>query len=179
MSDFFISVVPHNVDKANELADKIVNHLIQRRIIQEGLTNCTPGKPGHPPGDNFREAIDSEDYGPGGLRINGLEVLTNRKVFHNGGNGPEKINCPDCKANIIESDWGEALEEWVNDTGNDEFICSECSATHSITAYKFEPKWGFGNLGFTFWNWPVLKKEFISEVEQITGSKVTIVYGRI
>jgi hypothetical protein len=181
MSDSFISIVPQNVEKTQvkSIADKVINHLVQKGIIKKKLTDCTLGEPGHAPGDNFREALDGDDYGFDKLRTNGLEVITQRHVFHNGGNGLDEIIYPNCCANIIESDWGDKLGEWVNETVEDKITCSQCNATHSVTEYKFEPTWAFGNLGFTFWNWPDLNKGIISEVEDIAGSKVIVIYGRI
>lgn len=180
MSDTFISVIPQ-VAKGDveNLSDKIVNHLVQKGIIQKSLTDCTLGKPGHAPGDNFRLAIEDDDCGLDNLRTNGLEVINERQVFHNGGNGLDEITCPNCNANIIESDWGDKLDAWVNETGEDKITCNQCNAVHSVAEYNFKPTWSFGNLGLTFWNWPELNQKFITEVEEVTGSKVAVVRGRI
>lgn len=181
MSDSFISIIPDGVKEAEakELADKVVDKLVQRGIIKIELTNCTLGNSGHKPGDNYNEAIKGEDFGFRDLVTNGLEIITDRQVFDNGGNGLDEITCPDCNADIIDTDWVGALEEWVNNTGQDRVTCPQCGAKHSISKYNFVPAWGFGNLGFKFWNWPDLTDDFIRNIEQLLRREVTIVYGRL
>jgi hypothetical protein len=181
MSASFISIVPVNVNKveAKELADKVIDHLTKKKIINRELTDCILGKNGHSPGDNFKDAIDGDDYGLKDLLTNGLEIITTREVFHNGGNEINEINCPNCKTNIIEADWIEAINEWANETGLDIVTCPNCSIEHSITDYNFIPTWGFGDLGFTFWNWPDLKDEFIKDIEKTLKRPVKLIYGRL
>lgn len=162
MSDSFISIVPDKIDntRVKGIADKVIDQLVQRGIIKRELTDCTLGDKGHAPGDNFKDAIEGDDSGLKTLLTNGLEIITTRQVFHNGGNGLYEITCPDCNANIIEADWGKALDEWTNETGLNKIVCPQCNIEHSITDYNFDPTWGFGTLGFTFWNWPDLKEDF-------------------
>ena len=181
MSDSFISIVPDKTDKTQvkELADKVVDRLVQQRIIKRELTYCTLGDKGHAPGDNFKDAIEGDDYGFKTLLTNGLEVITTRQIFHNGGYGLDEITCPDCNANIIETDWGQALDEWTNETGQGKIVCPQCHTENSITDYNFDPTWGFGNLGFTFWNWPNLKDNLVRDIEQVVGRPVKMIYGRL
>ena len=182
MSDSYISIVPEQVEKAkaNKLAEKVVNWLISRKIIKAELTDCTLGNDGHEPDENFKEVVEDEKYWWFiDLDTNGLEVITEKYVFHNGGNGLEEITCPNCKTNIIETDWGEAVDEWVKETGLDKVTCPNCQEARSITEYNFEPAWGFGELGFTFWNWQELKEDFIKEIEALLNSKVKLIYGRL
>lgn len=181
MSDSFITIVPRNVDKVQvkELAIKVVDHLIEKRIINRELTDCTLGNNGHPLGDNFKDAIEGDDYGLKDIWANGLEIKTTREVFHNGGNGIDEIKCPDCSTNIIETDWGQAIDEWINESDLHKVTCPNCNAEYSITDYVFNPEWCFGYLGFTFWNWPNLKDNFIKELEQILERRVTIIYGQV
>ena len=35
------------------------------------------------------------------------------------------------------------------------------------------------NLGFTFWNWQTFNREFLVQLQTLTGEEFTIVYGRI
>ena len=181
MSDSFITLVPENVDKhhANELIDKIINHLSDEGIIQNELTDCVLANKGYQPGDNVRSAIDGNDFGFQDLRTNGLEFTNAREVFHNESNGLDRITCPECQTNIIDTDWGQALEEWTNETGNDKVTCPNCNSVNSITEYRFQPSWGFGNMALTFWNWPNLKDEFVNDLEALIERKIKIIYGRL
>ena len=181
MSDTFITLVPDNVNnlQVQELANKILNHLTQKGIVKNGLTECTLGNKGYEPGDKFMSVIDENDLGLQDLHTNGLEMKKTKEVFHNGSNGLDEINCPNCKTNIIDSDWGQALDEWTNETGKDKITCPNCKSVNSITEYKFEPNWGFGNLALTFWNWPSLKEGFIKDIEKLIERKIRIIYGRL
>ncbi|MCB0535487.1 MAG: hypothetical protein KDD14_25000 [Saprospiraceae bacterium] len=182
MSDTYITIVPEKTDKsqAKELAQKVVDYLISKRIIDGQLTNCVLSNSlGYAPGDNFASVIEGENYGLKTLQANGLQVETTRQVFDNGGNGLDAITCPDCNTDIIDSEWGEALSEWTEGTGKDSITCPGCRADYSITQYKFNPAWGFGYFGFTFWNWQELKADFINELAQVLGKEVTVVYGRV
>jgi hypothetical protein len=52
----------------------------------------------------------------------------------------------------------------------------ECVLSDDSMGY---PPWGFGNLGFKFWNWPPLLPRFVKEVEEQLGNEVVFVYGKI
>jgi len=182
MSDIFISLVPQpiNTTEVIALADKVINWLYQQNIIKNTKTDCVLGSnEGYPPGDGFKKIIDGDDYGLLDLYTNGLEVKIAREVFHNGGHGVDSISCPNCNCNIISTDWGEIIDEWYNETGKDKIVCLDCKTTASITEYKFVPAWAFGNLGFTFWNWPPFKEGFVKDLETLTAKSITIVYGRL
>jgi len=182
MGDNFLAVVPLNVSRSASkiLAEKTINWLVNRGIVKAIKTNCIFGiDTGFPPGDQYNAAIDGEDVGLLRLTTNGLGVITTRQVFDNGGHGIDSISCPDCGENIIDSDWGALLDEWVNETGKDNFGCPACGVTNSITHFKFDPTWAFGELGFVFWNWPSFNSGFVQEFEAVIGRPVALVYGRL
>ncbi|TSE08329.1 hypothetical protein [Aquimarina algiphila] len=171
MSDTYISIVPTKIEKgkAAMLAEKFKSKLITDKIISK---DCTPS-------ENVASILVNNDDKFKSLENNKLEIVTNRKVFENGGNGLVEITCSKCDFDIIESNWMDAVEEWYYDSGKDDFRCPNCSNQTSITEYLFNPQWGFSELGFTFWNWPEFTEKFVSEIENLLGSKVGIVYGRI
>jgi len=49
---------------------------------------------------------------------------------------------------------------------------------HSVVAYEFVPTWAFGELGFTFWNWPPLRPDFVAELAEHLGKDLRIVTGQ-
>ncbi|WP_074405748.1 hypothetical protein [Aquimarina megaterium] len=169
MSDTYISIVPIDVDKdkALALAEKFKTKLIHKNVISEDLT----------PSSNAISKTVSKNEVFKNLENNKLEIVIARQVFDNGGNGVEKIICPNCSFNIIETNWMDAIEEWYSNSGKDTCICPNCSEKKSISEYYFEPNWGFGELGFTFWNWPNFTDDFIIEIEKILNHKVKIIYG--
>ncbi|MDR3669025.1 MAG: hypothetical protein P4L35_19520 [Ignavibacteriaceae bacterium] len=177
-----MSLVPLKVNKSevSSTAEKVIDWLLSQKIIKDPKTDCVLGSnDGYPPGDNYNSILNSYDHDLLGLRTNGLDVIRTREVFHNGGNGLDSICCPTCSTNIIGSDWGILIDEWYNETGKDTVTCLECKAVHSIIDYKFDPTWAFGNVGFTFWNWPSFTNQFINDLEIITRKSMAIVYGRL
>ncbi len=178
MSDSFITLVPLEIDnqKPEELAVKLIAYLQQKKIIQSELSNKIFSTPGYKPDTNFKETLKSYDLYL--TSINGLEVRLGRQVFDNGGNGLEHVNCPHCNFNIISTNWTDAVQEWY-DGKNGIIKCELCQQNTSIIEYDFQPKWGFGELGFTFWNCPQFKEEFIVDIENLLESKIEIVFGRL
>jgi hypothetical protein len=188
MSDGYISIVPSEIEleRPEEKAQQVTQWLIAKEIVAAQQTDCVLGSPvGYPPGPRFRDALDPGENHGGfpELVTNGVEVITGRTVFDTGGNGIEEVRCPKCQANIIDSDWGDFLGEWVN--GGSQFMqCPDCGQESLLTEYDFNIEkrfiWAFSNFGITFWNWPPeFKDSFIAELEQVIGSSVRIVYGRL
>ena len=181
VSDTFISIVSEKTSLSNskELAEKVTRFLTEKGIIKSELTDCVLGGNGHKPSEKFSSTLKKINNGLLGLSVNGVQILTERQVFDNGGNGLDGILCPNCGENQIEEDWGTVLENWHNQTQSDKLKCSKCSSEYSITEFDFKPNWGFGNFGLTFWNWGELKAEFITELEKIIGTELKIVRGII
>ena len=181
MGDTYCNLVPVRVGNASasDVGAKVVRHLINRKIVSDRLTDCVLGEEGgYAPGDNYRHAIDDPYDYILDQSTNGLAVNLGRQVFYAA--GVDQVLCPNCKENIVDTGWEDAMDEWVNETGNDILTCPSCGHSYSITEYIFEPNWAFGELGFTFWNWGgQFKDEFIKELEQLTGSTISVVYGKL
>ncbi|MCG7860671.1 hypothetical protein MD537_27065, partial [Flavihumibacter sediminis] len=92
--------------------------------------------------------VSSEpDLLPFDLLTNGLEIITERHVFHTGQNGMEVLMCPNCKHDIANEDW-DFLSEWSDNKSNN-LTCPLCNIATDIHKFQFIPEWGFCNLGFT------------------------------
>lgn len=96
--------------------------------------------------------------------INGLEIITERQIFHTGENGMDECLCPHCKKNIAAEDW-DFFNDWVEQKNNN-LTCPLCNVATDIHQFTFSPEWGFSDLGFTFWNCSDLKNDFILEFKQ-------------
>lgn len=181
MGDFYSIVVPQKANStgAAAIAEKVVQYLINRKIISADKTDCTLGdEDGYPPAENYRQIMEHPTGDLFGLLTNGLEVNVGREVFY--GDGVDSIKCPACEAGMMDADWGEAIDEWMNDTGNDTICCPACGKESSVTELVFEPAWAFGELGFRFWNWGApFKEAFVNEIEMLTGYRVKTVYGKL
>ncbi len=81
----------------------------------------------------------------------------------------------DCAHNFVDNGQG----HWNSGIKPDNLKCSKCLTEYSITEFKFDPNWGFGHFGLTFWNWNELRFEFINELEKIIGNELKIVRGKI
>jgi len=170
-----------SVEEAQTLANEIRDWLVERGIIQATLTDCVLGGDGrgYPPGRNFEEAIS-----PGvhhdllQWRTNGLHLVIGRTVF-DPGQADHIVMCPQCRTPHEDHiQWGNAIGEWYE--GKTALLrCPHCNASTPITEWVFDPPWGFGNLGFKFWNWPPLKDEFVSEFGERLKHQTIIVKGKL
>jgi hypothetical protein len=175
MSDTSISLVPKKSTYANNKikAKEILDWLVAKDIVKSTLTDCVYSDDG---GYEISEGakyytIYPEDL-PYEFSPNGLQIVTEREIFHAGENGLEEIICPKCKENIADDDFD--FDPWSN-MENDDLHCPQCENKSEIHKYKFEPEWGFSDLGFTFWNWPDFTEEFIKEFEVMLNCEISIV----
>jgi hypothetical protein len=181
MSDTFITIVPKKVtaDEVPDISKRTIDWLTKRDIISQNLTDCILGEnKGYPPGLKCHEIFEEINFELRNLKTNGLEIVTTRQVFHNGGNGLDEIVCLKCGANNIDSDWAEKVDSWYKKE-NDTFECSECNHETSITNYDFQPKWGFGEFGLKFWNWPDFNKDFLDDLKRLLNKDIEIIHGRL
>jgi hypothetical protein len=84
---------------------------------------------------------------------NGLGVV-GRTVFDNGGNGIE-LTCPECSTTFQPQDgWVDAVGAWFDGGDDARYACPSCGRDQALRDWTGPWPWGFGNLGFEFWNWP-------------------------
>ncbi|MEQ8925098.1 MAG: hypothetical protein RLO81_04755 [Fulvivirga sp.] len=181
MSDSYITIVPTGVtnEKAKELSKKSFDWLIEKEIISKEKTDCVLGQNfGYAPGLRYKDIIDGDDFGLLNIKTNGLEFILERRVFDSGENELEEINCPNCGFKNIDSEWGEKIGSWINEE-NDKINCQECDNDSSITDYIFEPTWGLGEFGLTFWNWPSLTLDFLNELRKLFDTDIKVINGRL
>ena len=102
----------------------------------------------------------------------GLEVVIERTVFHSGDNGIDTIRCPGCGAAHHPDDipWSDAVGAWFSAEADHTMACPACHASQSIVDWTFDVPWGFGNLAFGFWNWPITDR-LVDEVSALTGHR--------
>lgn len=182
MSDTYISLVSEklNVADSQNTAEKIVRFLTEQKISQRTLTDCVLSlSEGYEPADNHQNGLKNSKLEFTNLKTNGIELITEKQVFHNGGNGLEEVNCPCCGENNIQNDWENSLDNWYRETDSGIFKCRYCTTVNSITEFEFKPTWAFGSFGITFWNWSALSPEFVTELEKISGTDLKCVTGKI
>lgn len=107
----------------------------------------------------------------------GLEIVTERTVFHSGDNGIDAIACPAYGARHLpdELPWDDAVGAWYSGEAEHSMTCPACHMSHSIVDWTFDMPWGFGNLGFGFWNWPI-NDRLLDELSAMTGHRYRLVH---
>ena len=180
MSDFSISIVPKQStypDKENKVKE-ILEWLISLDIIKPASSDCVLGSnEGYAISNNAKKVTTHSEYEAFALNTNGLEIITNRQIFHTKQNGIEKLICPNCLENIANEDWN-FLDVWAENLSNN-LTCPLCRIASDIHQFNFLPEWGFSDLGFTFWNWPDLTKAFINDFRQKLGCDINLIYTHL
>ncbi|GGH79312.1 hypothetical protein HNQ91_005126 [Filimonas zeae] len=180
MSDNSISIVSRLSEHPDPIkrARDVLEWLVARDIVKPELSDCILGaEGGYGVSAGAAAVTENPEFVPDYLTVNGLEIITQRQVFHTGELGMEEVICPHCGVNVAEDNW-DFLDEWGGNISNN-ITCPTCNNISEIHTYQFSRVWGFSNLGFTFWNWPSFTEAFINEFQQKLGVGVDVVYCRI
>ena len=182
MGDWFQSVVDTDASEieAPQLGADVVHWLVSEGIVRTELTDCVLGSDqGHPPGPQYEKAVDTRNDNLLELWTNGVEVIAKRNVFAACQGGLE-LFCTACSHRFAPGDeWARAVGEWYEMTGSGRVRCPCCGRVQTIDEWEHDPPWGFGNLGFTFWNWPPLKKTFVKQIADCLKHQVVLVFGKL
>jgi hypothetical protein len=88
------------------------------------------------------------------------------------------VGCPRCGAEQLWNRVEESVDEW-DSGGSGIRTCGSCGAECALNDWQWDAPWGFGWLGFTFWNWAPLTGEFVAEVAELLGHRVAVPCGKI
>ena len=196
MSDNFEMLVDTEVSLAEspQLAGLLVTALRDQGLITGDLSSdCVLGRMGYHVGPAARELYQrspSEGEFWTAL-ISGVEPSIKRSC-NLWALGPsfQYIVCPKCntKYDDLNGEVGEsifaAVGNWDEQDGDTRAICSSCESAIEISEWHSEPPLGFGNLAFTFWNWPPLdssdwKINIPQLFRKITGHKIVESCGHL
>lgn len=168
-------------EEIEAVSTKIIEYLIAEEIISRKMSNnVLSSDNGYKPGNKWQRIVEyPEENDFLTLRTNGMDITKGRNVFFAGGADLEVISCPNCNENNIDCDWGELFGSWIDEPSTAILQCRECREAFSISEYIFEPTWALSNLGFTFWNWPILKDAFISKLQDVVGKPIIRVDGKL
>jgi hypothetical protein len=197
MGDHFERLV--DVEAAIEEAEKVREAAVQR-FLNLGLITGPPDKECVLLGTGYRPGPSVVDfYNPGThetpfwrFQTCGVEPKVGRH-FNYWALGPacDGYVCPECQAEIapgsnsrFEREIGSAAGEWMEQSDPAQVSCPSCRNALSITQWVCKPPFGFGNLSFSFWNWPRLDSpswriDIAGILKEVSGHMVIRTYGKI
>jgi hypothetical protein len=119
MGDSFQSIVDPVATEAEApiLAERILAGLVAEQIVVPEPSDCVLGR-GYAPGRLHENAMRTRYEPLLQLQTNGLEIISKRTVFHNGGLGFELV-CHSCgsRCEPPHPSWGDAVGEWYDPAG--------------------------------------------------------------
>jgi hypothetical protein len=148
--------VEATAEEADELADVVLAWLVETGFIPSlhGVT---------------RNEVSTE----------GLVVLTRRHVFYSM-TGEDEITCPHCRyAEVPDDDMFEIIGRWF-DGGSGDRSCPNCGRRVGLNDWTWAPPWGFGYLGFQFWDlFDWLSPQFKVGIERLLGHRLVYPHGKL
>lgn len=195
MSTTFEMLVDQDVslEDAPTVCAAVIDELKERRIIAGDLVpDCVLAGTGFRVGasvSSIYEGIPNE-VRFWELVTSGVEPNVGRS-FNLYALGPscEYFECSSCNQRIdkLDSPFGDAIFEAIVKWHEQEDVsvsCPACRKVTQLTDWHSRPPLGFGNLSFTFWNWPPLehpgwKLNIPQLVRDITGHRVAVTWGHI
>lgn len=164
--------------ESSALAVSAVAWLAATGVVAAAPTACVldGGGAGHAPGPRYTDAVAADGHALLDTRPNGLQVVTGRTVFS--ALGADQVACPRCHTAAAWDGVEDAIAEWYAG-GDGRRACPACGSALALNDWDWEPRWAFGCLGLTFWNWPPLRPDFVAGVAGRLGHRAVLVAGRL
>lgn len=178
MSSYFQTIIDLQAtdEQAEELGALVLAWLVDAGIVEATYRDDDPLGEGHAPGPRYATAV-VEPYEHLHRRWNnGMRIITGRTVFYS--MGVDTIICPHCATAVAWEQLSDAVDEWYAGAAGTRH-CGGCGRVMGLNDWCWQPPWGFGYLGFEFWNWPPLTQEFIAEVERRLGHRTVLAEGKL
>lgn len=186
MGDWYETIVDPVVgsDDAPALAERVVAALVSAGFLKPERSDCTVGGSGYPPAPGVFRYLRGTDTLLMDLRTNGLDVVSKRSVHLTV--NLERLACPACGVQVDDLagvSWRDAVSEWYEGREGP-IACPACRREAAVATWIHEPPCGFGNLAFTFWNWPPFTPEYWKStpaefIEAVVGHACVRVSGKL
>lgn len=199
MADRFRTIVDIDAGfaEASALAETVLDWLVATQVVESEPTDRVYfSDSGYPPGTAASRVVEwaADTIAPYSMVTNGLVIHTGREVFgyYREDGFPDAAICPACHTMTprADSEAGSASEFWklfeVDGlagwfAGDDAagVPCPACGERIRLVEWRWAGHaLAFGCLGFTFWNWPPLRPEFLAEfAERLDGHRTIVVAG--
>ena len=196
MSDHFQMLV--DVEATSEQSANVVQLVIARfhelgLITGKANKDCTLGDDGYRPGPAMHEfyRVGKREGRFWELITCGVEPTAGRS-FNQWALGAvcEGFTCPACEVHMepyidpFFKALGIAIGDWLKEAGPAIVPCPECHIESSVQDWQCRPPLGFGNVSFTFWNWPPFdrtewKIDVVGIVQEVSGHNIVRTYGHL
>ena len=178
MGDFSQSIVDQHVRErdAEDVAIKLLDALIDRGVLIEPEDDDEDEDALYLPGQAWMDACNSKDTeGVDPEELGEVDIAVGRNVYETIENGIDVV-CPRCGQHVQEvtEGWMDAVEGWQAGQAAT-FVCPSCKKGSPIESWDGPTPWGFGNVGITFLNWPLLREGFVAELARLTGHPLRVV----
>jgi hypothetical protein len=181
MGDTYQLIVPINVKDEMEgemLIGKMFLYFTAEKIIEANEKQFQSTQfNSFEPGENWQSAVEFPTEEFLAFEWNTVRFLSGKEVYN--AYGVDSVRCPYCDFDVVETNWHEKMDEWMNETGNDSISCSKCGQSASITKYIFNPLWAFGYCAVQLWNWPDLSSAFVEKISASIKHELVVVAGKI
>jgi hypothetical protein len=196
MGDWFNSLVDPVIDEkgAEELCDATIVRFRDLGLITgEPDAECVLGGKGYRPGPALHDFLDDLGMAPSPfhLKTNGVEPQIGRH-FNAYAIGPNflHLTCPACAARfddirgVLLEQIGDGFSNWIERGEFTDVVCPRCGKATAVNGWECKPPIGFGNLAFTFWNWPHFDSpgwriDLRKIVSDVTGHPTVYTWGKI
>ena len=183
MGDWFQTIVDPTISEGEALTRgfRVREWLVAREVLDSTPRDCALNGDGmgSPPGRRWREAVLDPEPLFLQLRTNGMAIVAGPRTVFDAGQGSHQLTCPTCsRRREFTAPVGEAIGEWW-EGGVGTLECAACGTNSSVVTWSFDPPWGFGRLGWVFWNWPRLAPEFVKQIEDFVSTRLVFVAGKL
>lgn len=166
-------------------AASVLARLVEREIVEPMPTDCVLAGLGHRPGARARDALDPSYLEQIShffeLRTNGMEIQLPQKIqlFFTSDGGEPWVSCPRCERRLADEAMWEALKPH-NPFAESEPLatCVGCGEKRPVDEWTAHDA-AFGNLAFSFWNWPPLRESFLQDVRAWSGTGIVLIHEHI
>lgn len=164
-------------EEALALGRELLAWLAGEGIIEAGVEDCVLGdEGGHRPGPRHAAALaDPAESWFLELRTNGVQAQVGRRASCSSTGAFRCAVCPACRGELPQDEvWSDAAMDW-HEGGAGMLRCTHCGQAAPITQWDHVDPMGFGELTFTFWNWPTLSEDFLAAFKARLGHRTVVI----